>query len=65
MSDHRAFRGPYQDPASNGSPQATGAFPSIPELRGFESARPLQDFGADCPIIPAGRLTRRLLDAVF
>ena len=65
MSDHRAFRRPYQDPASDGSPQAAGVFPSIPELRGFESAKPLRDFGADRPIPPADRLTRRLLDAVF
>lgn len=65
MSDHRAFRRTSQDEASRGSPQATVRLASIPELHGFESAKPLRDFAADRPIPPADDLTRRLLDAVF
>lgn len=65
MSDYRAFRRPHQDGVSGGSPQPAGAFPTIPEIHGFESAKPLRDFGADRPIPPADGLMRRLLDVVF
>ncbi|QQP88914.1 hypothetical protein IGS68_23345 [Skermanella sp. TT6] len=65
MSDRRAFRRPCREEAFRGSPQAEARGAPIPEIHGFESAKPLRDFGAGRPVPPADRLARRLLDAAF
>ncbi|UEM04179.1 hypothetical protein JL101_001680 [Skermanella rosea] len=65
MSDHRAFPRPCREEAFRGSPQAEARGEPIPETHGFESAKPLREFGAGRPVPPADRLTRRLLDAAF
>ena len=67
MSDRRAFRRPCREEAFRGSPQAEARGAPIPEIHGFESAKPLRDFGAAAifpPGTPIARAAVEVLDTL-